>query len=357
MDARPDAPGGAERFDLVIVGAGFAGLYMLLRARRLGLTAVVLERAGDVGGTWWWNRYPGARCDVESMQYSYSFDAALQQDWHWTERFAAQPEILAYARHVAERFDLRRDIRFGVSVTAARFDAAEGGWRIATADGAAFAARFCVMATGCLSTAKLPEIEGIGTFRGSTYHTGDWPHRAVDFTGLRVGVIGTGSSAIQAIPVIAAQAAHVTVFQRTANFSIPSRNQPMDSEYEAWWKRDYAAHRETARRMRTGILYHINETAALDVPPEARAEVYRARWANGGTAFMGAFADLITSQAANDTAADFVRDRIREIVRDPATAEALAPKDHPIGTKRICVDTAYFAAYNRDNVTLVDLRK
>ena len=352
MHAAPD-----PSFDLVIVGAGFAGLYMLHRARGLGLSAVVLERASGVGGTWWWNRYPGARCDVESMQYSYAFDEDLQQEWRWSERFASQPEILRYAEHVAERFDLRRDIRFETTVTAAHFDAAAGLWRIATDRGGAVAARFCVMATGCLSASKLPEIPGVAAFRGATYHTGHWPHHPVDFTGKRVAVIGTGSSAIQAIPVIAEQAAQVTVFQRTPNFSIPSRNTAMDAAYETWWKRDYAAHRAVARTMRTGILYPINDKGAMEVPPEARAEIYRDRWRTGGTTFMGAFADLITSQEANDTAADFVRDRIREIVRDPRAAEALAPKDHPIGTKRICVDTNYFATYNRPNVTLVNLRE
>ena len=345
----------ARPVDVVVVGAGFAGLYMLHRLRGLGLSAVVLERAGDVGGTWWWNRYPGARCDVESMQYSYSFDPALQQDWHWSERFAGQPEILAYAGHVADRFDLRRDIRFETSVTAARFDAGRGRWLVET-DAGAWEARFCVMATGCLSTAKLPEIPGIESFAGRRFHTGHWPHHPVTFAGRRVGVIGTGSSAIQAIPVIAAEAARVTVFQRTPNFSIPSRNKPMDGDYEGWWKRDYGAHRRRARMMRTGILYEINDKGAMEVDPAEREAIYRRRWEAGGTSFMGAFADLITSQDSNDTAAEFVRGRIREIVADPATAEALAPKDHPIGTKRICVDTDYFATYNRPNVTLVNLR-
>ena len=345
-----------RQIDAVVIGAGFAGLYMLHRLRGLGLSAVVLERATGVGGTWWWNRYPGARCDVESMQYSFSFDPALQQEWHWSERFASQPEILAYANHVADRYDLRRDIRFETTVTAAHYDDARARWAVTT-DRGSWDARFCVMATGCLSAAKLPEIPGRDSFLGPTYHTGHWPHAGVDFTGRRVAVIGTGSSAIQAIPVIAAQAAQVTVFQRTPNFSIPSRNRPMDAEYESWWKQDYATHRHRARMMRTGILYEINESGAMDVPEAEREAVYRARWQSGGTTFMGAFADLVTSQASNDTAADFVRARIREIVADPRTAEALAPRDHPIGTKRICVDTDYFATYNRPNVTLVNLRE
>ena len=346
-----------ESFDLVIVGAGFAGLYMLHRARGLGLSAVVLEKAGDVGGTWYWNRYPGARCDVESMQYSFGFDADLQQEWHWSERFASQPEILRYAGHVADRFDLRRDIRFGATVTAAQFNAATGRWLVATDQGQRIEARFCVMATGCLSAAKLPEIEGIGDFAGPTYHPGHWPHEAVDFTGKRVAVIGTGSSAIQAIPVIAGQAAQVTVFQRTPNFSIPSRNQPMDAAYEHWWKDDYARHRQAAQAMRTGILYPTNDQPALAVDGAERQRIYDQRWQMGGTAFMAAFNDLLLDNAANQTAADYVRARIRQIVQDPATAEALAPQDHPIGTKRICVDTRYYETYNRPNVKLVNLRQ
>jgi len=345
-----------EVLDAAIVGAGFAGLYMLHRLRGLGMTARIFEAAAGVGGTWWWNRYPGARCDVESMQYSFSFDEKLQQEWHWSERFAAQPEILRYAEHVADRFGLRRDIRFNTRVTAAHFDEAVGRWTILTDRGDRVSARYCIMATGCLSSARVPDIPGIESFRGRTYHTGRWPHEEVDFTGQRVAVIGTGSSAIQAVPVIAEQAAQLFVFQRTPNFSIPSRNKPMDEEYERWWKSDYAAHRRKARMMRTGILYHIDERSALDVSPEERRRVYEERWAAGGTAFMGAFVDLLRNQAANDTAAEFVRGKIAEIVKDPTTAALLQPRDHPIGTKRICVDTHYYETFNRENVRLVDVR-
>ncbi|RAI59741.1 flavin-containing monooxygenase [Roseicella frigidaeris] len=345
------------RLDAVIVGAGFGGLYMLHRLRGLGLSARILEAADGVGGTWYWNRYPGARCDVESMQYSFSFDEALQQDWHWSERFAAQPEILRYANHVADRYDLRRDIHFETRVASARYDEAADRWTVATEAGEVVSARFCIMATGCLSAARLPDIPGIASFGGETYHTGYWPHRKVDFSGKRVAVIGTGSSAIQAIPVIAAEAAQVTVFQRTPNFSIPSRNAPMDAEYEAWWKSDYPAKRRQARLMRTGILYDINPQSAIEVDEATRSAEYERRWANGGTAFMGAYHDLILNKASNDTAAEFVRNKIRSIVKDPETAEALAPKDHPIGTKRICVDTDYYETYNRPNVALVNLRK
>jgi len=350
----PQAPG--QDLDVVVVGAGFAGLYLLHRLRGLGMATRVFEQAAGVGGTWYWNRYPGARCDVESMQYSYGFSEEIQQAWRWSERFSAQPEILAYADWVADRLDLKRDITFETTVTAARWEEAPRRWAIRTDRGEVVAARHLIMATGCLSAAKLPEIPGIEQFRGATYHTGHWPHEGVDFAGRRVAVIGTGSSAIQAIPVIAEQARHLTVFQRTPNFSIPSRNRPMDAAYEALWKSDYANRRAQAREMRTGILYEINTRGALEVTEAERLAEYERRWAMGGTAFMSAFADLITSEEANDTAAGFVRDKIRQIVKDPKTAELLAPKDHPIGTKRICVDTRYYETYNRANVALVDVR-
>ncbi len=346
----------ARTVDAVIVGAGFAGLYMLYRLRALGLSVRVLESGTGVGGTWFWNRYPGARCDVESMQYSYSFLNELQQEWQWSERFSAQPEILRYANHVADRLDLRRHIEFETRVTDAVFDEVANQWQIRTAQGETVLARFCVMATGCLSAARTPDFNGLENFTGDTYHTGAWPHAGVDFAGKRVGVIGTGSSAIQAIPVIAETAAHLTVFQRTPNFSIPSRNTDMPSDYEQWWKTDYPEHRLKAREMRSGILYEINEKSALEVDADERRRIYEARWAEGGTAFMTAFADLVTNKASNDTAVAFVHDKIRATVHDPAVAELLLPKNHPIGTKRICVDTNYYQTYNRPNVKLVDIK-
>jgi cyclohexanone monooxygenase len=348
--------GTPSEVDVVIVGAGFAGMYLLHRVRGLGMSAVVFEAASGVGGTWYWNRYPGARCDVESMQYSYSFSPELQQDWQWSELFASQPEILRYANNVADRLDLRRDIRFETRVTEARFDEAEHRWNIRTDRGDRVSARHCVMATGCLSTARVPDFKGLASFKGKTYHTGHWPHEGVDFTGQRVGIIGTGSSAIQAIPVIAEQAAHLVVFQRTPNFSIPSRNGQMTPDYEQSWKSAYPQLRDKAREMRTGILNDLNDKSALEVSDEERQREYETRWAAGGTSFMAAFNDLIFNQQANDTAAEFVRNQIRGIVRDPAVAELLAPKNHPIGTKRICVDTDYYATFNRENVTLVDVR-
>jgi len=346
-----------ELFDAVIVGAGFAGLFMLHRLRGLGLSARVYEAGAGVGGTWYWNRYPGARCDVESMQYSYSFDEGLQQDWHWSERFAAQPEILRYAEHVAERLDLKRDIVFNTPISEAIYDGASGLWRLRTGGGQRVAARYCIMATGCLSSARRPDLPGLERFVGRCDHTGEWPHEGVDFTGKRVAVIGTGSSGIQSIPVIARQAAHVFVFQRTPNFCVPSRNCDMDAEYENSWKSDYAALRERARRMRTGILFPLNDVSALAVSEEERQRVYEQRWQAGSTAFMAAFNDLITNKAANDTAVAFVHDKIRSLVKDPDVAEKLLPRSHPIGTKRLCVDTDYYETYNRDNVTLVDLRE
>ncbi|HEY4172416.1 MAG TPA: NAD(P)/FAD-dependent oxidoreductase, partial [Rhodopila sp.] len=255
-----------KQIDVVIVGAGFGGMYMLHRLRGLGMSAIVFDIATGVGGTWYWNRSPGARCDVESMQYSYSFSEALQQEWQWSEVFAGQPEILRYANHVADRFDLRRDMRFETRVNSAVFDEAARRWAVKTDRGDEVSARYCVMATGCLSAARRPDFPGIDSFKGKTYHTGHWPHEGVDFIGLRVGVIGTGSSAIQSIPVIAEQAAHVTVFQRTPNFSIPSRNRPMPDEYAQSWKDVYPTRRAEARLARTGVLAYPNDQSAVETP-------------------------------------------------------------------------------------------
>ena len=358
-DTTPSQAGAAAqepaRFDAVIIGAGFAGLYMLHRLRGMGLAARVIEAAGDVGGVWYWNRYPGARCDVESLQYSYSFSSALEQEWVWTERYAGQTEILRYIRHVAERFDLRGDITFGARVLSAAFDEKESRWNLATDTGLALSARFCIMATGALSIARLPDLPGMARFTGRVCHTGAWPHEGVDFSGLAAGVIGTGSSGIQVIPAIAQQARHVTVFQRTANFSIPAWNTPLQPEVQQAWKAHYGEHRERGRQL--GTLYEFSDKAATQVSDAERRREYQRRWDSGGVNFVHSFNDLMVDRAANDTIAEFVRERIREIVRDPQVAESLCPNDHPLGTKRICVDTGYFETYNRDNVTLVDLKK
>jgi cyclohexanone monooxygenase len=343
--------------DAVVVGAGLAGVYMLYRLRGLGLSAQVYEAGSGVGGTWYWNRYPGARCDVESMDYSYSFSDDLQQEWRWTERYAAQPEILRYVNHVVERFDLRRDIQLDTRVTALHFDEDIARWTVSTDRGDRVSARFCIMATGCLSAAQVPTYPGLETFQGTWYHTGHWPHEGVDFTGQRVGVIGTGSSAIQSIPIIAAQAAHLYVFQRTPNFSIPARNAPLDPEYERRVKANYADFRRQARESRVGFVVDRSDDSALAVSPDVRKREYEKRWERGGLGFSATYADLLTDKAANDTAAEFFRAKIRTIVRDPAVAKALVPTDYPIGTKRLCVDTDYYDTFNRDTVTLVDIRK
>ncbi len=343
--------------DAVVVGAGLAGVYMLYRLRGLGLSAQVYEAGSGVGGTWYWNRYPGARCDVESMDYSYSFSDDLEQEWRWTERYAAQPEILRYVNHVVDRFDLRRDIQLDTRVTALHFDEDIARWTVSTDRGDRVSARFCIMATGCLSAAQVPTYPGLETFQGAWYHTGHWPHEGVDFTGQRVGVIGTGSSAIQSIPIIAAQAAHLYVFQRTPNFSIPARNAPLDPEYERRVKANYADFRRQARESRVGFVVERSDDSALAVSPDVRKREYEKRWLRGGLGFSATYADLLTDKAANDTAAEFFRAKIRTIVRDPAVAKALVPTDYPIGTKRLCVDTDYYDTFNRDTVTLVDIRK
>ena len=345
------------KVDVVVVGAGFSGLYMLHRLRQLGLTATVFEAGSDVGGTWYWNRYPGARCDIESMDYSYSFDPALEQEWEWTERYSTQPEILSYVNHVADRFDLRSAIQFDTRVTSAVFDEAADRWVVATDRGDTVSARFIVMAVGCLSAAKQPEVEGVDTFAGPTYHTGRWPHEGVDFTGQRVAVIGTGSSGIQSIPLIAEQAAHLTVFQRTPNFSMPARNASLDPAFVRAMKERYRQHRDEAKRSGVGVPLVVPENLAVEAAPEARAEAFRRGWQEGSLfGLTRTYADVLLDPAANETVAEYVRARIREIVDDPDVAEALSPRNHPFGTKRPCLDTNYYATFNRDDVTLVDLR-
>ena len=346
----------AETYDAVIVGAGFSGLYMLHRLRGQGLTARVYEAGPSVGGTWFWNRYPGARVDIESQEYCYSFSPELDAEWQWSERYAAQPELLAYLNHVADRFDLRGDIQLETRVTAAVYDEDARRWTVSTDRGETVSARFVIMATGCLSVPKEGELPGAETFEGPSWHTGKWPREGVDFTGKTVAVIGTGSSAIQAIPQIAAQAKHVTVFQRTPNFSVPAHNGPVDPAVAEDWAANRARYRQEAREAGFGI----RAVATVDVPaasatPEEQQAAYEERWKYGGFALLGAYNDLILDTTANATAAEFVRGKIREIVKDPELAEKLSPKTFPIGAKRLCVDTGYYATFNRDNVSLVDL--
>jgi cyclohexanone monooxygenase len=354
----PAAARDPARFDVVVVGAGLGGLYALHRLRGAGFTVRVFEAGSGVGGTWFWNRYPGARCDVESMEYSYSFDDALQQEWVWPERYGTQPEILRYINHVADRFDLRRDIRLNTRVTAATFDPATDRWTVTTDAGETVTARFCVMASGNLSTPRVPDFQGLSDFRGKWYHSGLWPHDGVDFSGQRVAVIGTGSSGVQMIPLIAAQADHLTVFQRTANFSLPARNGALDPDKERRHKAEYPDRRRAALDTPFGIAGHPAPTqSAMQASAEERRQAYEAKWAEGGSiSFLYSYTDLLVNPDSNDTASAFVREKIRGIVRNPATAEILAPKDHPIGTKRLCLDTNYYETYNRNNVALVDVR-
>jgi cyclohexanone monooxygenase len=353
-----DTEGRTQTLDAVVVGAGLAGLYALYRLRGLGLRAVAFEAGGGVGGTWYWNRYPGARCDVESLEYSYSFDNNLQQEWHWPERYGTQPEILRYINHVADRFDLRRDIRLNTRVKTMRFDGTRGLWTVRTDQGDVVTARFCVMASGNLSTPRVPDFPGIERFQGKWYHSGLWPHEGVDFSGQRVGVIGTGSSGVQMIPIIARQAKRLHVFQRTANYSLPAENKPMDPEKERRHKAEYTQRRAAAYETPFGIAGHPPPVkSALEASEAERNASYQAKWAEGGSiSFLYAYNDLLVNKESNDTASEFVRNMIRATVRDQRVAELLAPKDHPIGTKRLCLDTNYYETYNRPNVTLVDVR-
>jgi len=344
-------------YDVVVVGAGFSGLYMLHKMRSRGYSVRVYEAGDGVGGTWYWNRYPGARVDIESQEYSYSFDETLELEWEWTERYASQPELLKYINHVADRFDLRRDVQLNTRVTAARYDEATKRWAVTSDRGDKVTAKFVVMATGCLSVPKDPDLPGLKSFKGKSYHTGRWPHEGVDFTGQRVAVIGTGSSAIQSIPQIAKQAAHLTVFQRTPNFSLPAQNGPVNQAVVEDWKANRETYRQRQRTSGFGsILIKDNQPLAADVAENERKRLYEDAWGVGGFCLLGTFSDLILDKAANDTAAEFVREKIRGIVKDPQTAEKLLPTNHPIMTKRPCVDIGYFETYNRDNVTLVDLQ-
>jgi len=355
----PSTPSPAGReLDVAIVGGGLGGLYAIHRLRGMGLEVRAYEAGSGVGGTWFWNRYPGARCDVESLEYSYSFSDELQQDWKWPERYGNQPEILQYINHVADRFDLRRDVQLNTRIVSALFDQTTGLWTLCTDKGEEVRARYCVMAAGNLSTPRVPDFKGIGQFKGKWYHSGLWPHDGVDFTGLRVGVVGTGSSGVQMIPLIAKQAKHLHVFQRTANFSLPARNGPMEPERESRHKADYPARRRAAYDTPFAIGGYPRPTkSALDVSAEERNAAYESKWQEGGSiSYLYTYTDLLTNKEANDTASEFARNKIRGIVKDQKVAELLAPKDHPIGTKRLCLDTGYYETYNRPNVSLVDVR-
>ena len=341
--------------DVLIVGAGFSGLYLLHLLRQRGLDVQVVERAPAIGGTWWWNRYPGLRCDVESMTYSYSWDTELEQEWSWSERYSTQAEILRYIDHVAERHDLLRDVQLETAVTAAAWDDATARWQVETSHGG-FDARFLVMATGCLSVPNVVQFEGLEDFAGDWYHTTAWPHEGVDFSGQRVAIVGTGSTAIQVIPEVAAQAEHLTVFQRTPNFSIPAWNAPITAAQEAARKAIYPATRALARTGATGDIWPLAPGRAMDLTPEQQQDELERRWHEGSFSFLSAFEDMTSDPASNRIAIDFVHRKIKAKVHDPAVAELLCPTDHPLGTKRLCVDHGYYETYNRENVELVDIK-
>jgi cation diffusion facilitator CzcD-associated flavoprotein CzcO len=348
--------------DVAIVGAGYAGLYTLHHLRKLGFKCRLYDTAGGVGGTWYWNRYPGARVDIESMEYSYSFSEEMQQEWHWTERYAAQPELLRYLNYVAERFDLFKDIQLNRRVDSAAYDEAGNYWQVGLSTGEQVKTRFLIMATGILAAPKQPDFKNLDKYKGKTYQTSQWPHEGVDFTGKRVGIIGTGSSAVQSIPLIAQQAGNLTVFQRSANFCVPSCNKPMDEEFERWVKDNYTEIRERELRTIVGCtlvnkeMVMISSKSALEVTPEEREAAYEKCWNAANFSFYSVFNDVLTNPKANETVAEFVRAKIRQRVKDPAVAELLTPKDHPIMTKRLCAETGYFETYNRDNVKLVDIK-
>ncbi len=349
----PVLPG--DSFDAVVVGAGFAGVYAVHRLREKGFSVRAFDDAPGVGGTWYWNRYPGARCDIESMQYSYQFSEDLQQEWEWTERYASQPELRAYIEHVADRFDVKRDIQFETRVTAAAFDEAKHEWKIETDRGQTVRARFLVLGVGCLSTTIMPKFEGMKDFKGPIIHTGLWPEEPVDFRGKRVGIIGTGSSAIQIVPLVAEQAEHLYVFQRTPNYVVPSQNAALDPADVAKLKSDYKGFRARAKTRPSAFLFPFHTDSVMSVSPEERRARFEAQWKVGGLPFLGAFGDLLTNEKANDEVIAFWRDKIRSIVKDPKVAELLTPKGDIFGCKRLCSGTNYYETYNRPNVTLVDV--
>lgn len=356
MSAGVTSNSAQTRLDVIIVGAGFSGLYMLHRCREMGLSARVLERAGDVGGTWYWNRYPGARCDIESFDYAYSFDEELVQEWKWTERYAAQPEILRYIRHVADRHDLRRDISFGVTVVSAGWREAENDWLLKCDNGDLVRATYCVMATGCLSVVNKPDFKGLGDFAGEWYHTGQWPHEPVNFNEETVAVIGTGSSGIQAIPRIAEQAKKLYVLQRTPNYSMPAYNRPLNDQELQGLIRGFKERRKKCEDSDSGVPLPSPTEKTFEVTSAQRQARYEEGWQRGGiSALSSAYADFFTDEDANSEAQEFARAKIRSEVCDRETADLLSPRHH-IGTKRTCVDTDYFQTYNRENVELVDVR-
>ena len=344
-------------YDAIIVGAGFGGMYMLHSLNKLRLKTLILEEGKGVGGTWYWNRYPGARCDVQSIEYSYSFSDELQQEWEWSHKYSTQPEILEYANHVADRFNLREHIRFNERVLSAEYVENSKIWKLETNSGNIYQSRYCVMATGSLSSINKPKFPGIDSYTGDWYITGKWPHEKIDLSGKTVGIIGTGSSAVQSIPILAENSKHLTVFQRTANYSIPANNKPLDPEEIRYVKDNYSSIREKQRQGKAGVAFtNMGTKSALEVPKEERLNEYQKRWDMGYSGFISAYTDIGINEDANETAAEFVRSKIREIVKDPVKAEILSPKN-AIGCKRLCADTNYFETYNKENVSLIDVNE
>ncbi|MCG7435825.1 NAD(P)/FAD-dependent oxidoreductase [Lysinibacillus fusiformis] len=345
-----------KEVDAVILGAGFAGLYMLHQLKSKGFSTIVYETGDGVGGVWYWNRYPGARCDIESIYYNYTFSKELYEEWTWTSRFPEQEEILRYLNYVADRLKLRSNIQFNTRVKAAHFDEEQHKWLVHLNDGHQVLAKYFITGIGCLSAANVPKFQGLDQFSGKWYHTGHWPHEKVDFTGKRVGIIGTGSSGIQAIPVIAKEAKHLTVFQRTPQYTIPARNHLYDEDFIRETKGNFENLKHAMRNSVSGTPFAYNYPSAIEDSDHHRQEVFEEAWAQGGFAFASTYKDLLTNEQSNEKAAAFIRSKIRETVQDPTVAEKLCPK-YMYGTKRQVLDSDYFETYNRDNVLLVDVKE
>ena len=346
----------SEQFDVVVIGAGFSGIYALHRLRK-EFSIVCFEAGDGVGGTWYWNRYPGARVDIQSVEYSYSFDKELEQEWSWPEYFSAQPDLERYANHVAERHALKDLIRFSQSVTKLRYDEDANLWHVHTDKGDHVTCRYVIAAVGMLYAPNMPDWEGREKFAGEVIHTTRWPENPPDFSGKRVGIVGTGSTSIQAAPILAEQAGHLTVFQRTPAFSMPSGNRPMDADFEQDWKKNYTERRDAILETWGVSSISYPEKSALEASPEERQEILERAWqSKSAFQMMVSFSDVMTNLEANEIVAEFMRNKIRETVNDPVTAELLCPKTYPLGSKRLCIDNGYYEMYNRENVSLVDVK-
>ncbi len=348
----------SNEVDAVIVGAGFSGLYMLHRLRELGFTTRLFDAADGVGGTWYWNRYPGARCDSESHYYCYSFSDEIRKEWKWSCRYPAQPELLAYLNFVADRLDLRKDIDFGTRVAAGNYDEEAHRWVVETDQGETVRARFLITGVGNTSTPAKPSIPGLESFAGDVYHTALWPHEKVDFSGQKVALIGTGSSGIQSTPMIAEQADHLTVFQRTANYSVPARNHDLTDEMRRGLEENYTEMRQLVLASPIGMPFEIPQKSALEVSDEERTATLDKLWEIGSFRFMfTSYHDIVVDLKANATVAGYIEAKIRDTVNDPAKADVLCEFNHPVGTKRPPIDTNYYETFNRDNVSIVSIRK